>query len=237
MKLTILGKYGPFSVNGGATSSYLVQNDLSCCLLDVGSGSVSRLLSKININDLKFLFLSHLHFDHISDIGVLSYAVSFLKSDKKLKVYYYDDNSDISSYLKTIKAFDLICIKENVVYKEDSFEFSFYKMKHPVVSHGIKIKCNNKVLSYTGDTILNDNLDKLYKGANLVVADGAFLEKDYDNSKPHMSVKQVCNLANYYKTKTIVSHVNYLYTDNDVLNELKDSKYTVLAKENETYEI
>lgn len=237
MNLTILGKYGPFSVNGGATSSYLVSEGISSCLLDVGSGSVSRLLDKININNLKFVFLSHLHYDHISDLGVLSYAVTFLKKDKKLKLYFYDDGSSIASYVKSLSAFDVVLLKENQVYKEDCFEFSFYKMTHPVVSHGIKIKSFNRVLAYTGDTTLNDNIKNLYSGANLVVADGAFLEKDYADNKPHMSIKQVCDLASQYKTKTIVSHINYLYSDKDVLNEIKSCDLLVLAMENETYKI
>ncbi len=237
MNLTILGKYGPFAINGGATSSYLIEESFSSCLLDLGAGSVSRLLSKIDINNLKFVFLSHLHYDHISDLGVLSYAVSFLRKNKKLKLYFYDDGSSASAYVKSLTAFDVITLEEGKTYFEDCFEFSFYKMKHPVVSHGIKIKSNGKVFAYTGDTVLNENLEKIYKNTNLVVADGAFLEKDYSEGKPHMSIKQVCELAKLYKTKTIVSHVNYSYSDKDVYNELKDCEYAILSEENVTYTV
>ena len=81
MKLTVLGKYGPFAVNKGSTSGYLLENDNNYALLDVGSGVLSKMLNRININDLKFVVLSHLHFDHIADHFILSYAVNFLKKD------------------------------------------------------------------------------------------------------------------------------------------------------------
>ena len=237
MNLTILGKYGPFSVNGGCTSSYLVSENESACLFDVGAGTVSRLLKSVDIDNLKFVFLSHLHFDHISDLGVLSYAITFLKKDKKVKLYYFDDGSENASYVKSFNAFELVCLEENKKYKEDCFEFSFYKMTHPVISHGIKITANGRTLAYTGDSTKNDNLKNLYSNANLVVADGAFLLKDFNESKPHMSIKQVCDLASEFKTKTIVSHINYLYSDLQVEEELKGCKFAVLAKELNTYTV
>ena len=237
MKLTVLGKYGPFSINKGSTSGYLVENANEYALLDVGSGVLSKMLDRIDIHDLKFLFLSHLHFDHISDFGVLSYAVSFLKKDKKLKVYMYDDNSDISNVIKNVKAFDCVFIKENTIYNEGNFTFSFLKMTHPVISHAIKISNGDKVLAYTGDTTLNDNLELLIKDSNMLVADGAFLKDDYNDKLPHMSVEQVNNLSQKYKVNTIISHINYKNTDKLVKSEIKGNKLIKIAKEEKTYKV
>ena len=212
MNLTILGKYGPFAING-STSGYLLENDGAYALLDVGSGTVSKMLKKIDVNNLKFLFLSHLHFDHIADIGVLSYAVKFLKGDKKLKVYFYDDNSDNAKYIKTIKEFEFINIAEGKNYYDSGFFFSFYKMAHPVISYGIKISNEERTLSYTGDTTLNCNLENLLRGSDFLLADGAFTKDDYKKDKPHMSVEQVNELSIKYKIKTLVTHIGYRYTD------------------------
>ncbi len=236
MNLTILGKYGPFAING-ATSGYLLENDGAYALLDVGAGTVSKLLKKIDINNLKFLFLSHLHFDHISDIGVLSYVVTFLKSDKKLKVYFYDDDSDNAKIIKNVKEFECIDISENKTYFDSGFTFSIYRMAHPIISHGIKISNGERTLSYTGDTSLNCNLENLLRGSDFLLADGAFTEKDYKKGKPHMSVAQVNELSIKYKIKTLVTHIGYRYTDEEVEKELTNNKLIFVAKEDTTYKV
>ena len=43
MEIKVLGKYGPFAING-STSSYLVKGENSFALLDCGSGIVKKLL-------------------------------------------------------------------------------------------------------------------------------------------------------------------------------------------------
>ena len=75
MELTVLGKYGPFPKEGGATSSYLLKVDGKVILIDCGAGSVSRLLKHARIEDIDVIIVSHFHFDHSSDLGVLIYWI------------------------------------------------------------------------------------------------------------------------------------------------------------------
>ncbi len=239
MNFTVLGKYGPFAINGGkSTSSYLVESDSQACVLDLGSGSVAKLLEKISLGKLKFVFLSHMHFDHVGDFGVLSYAINFLNKGEKINLYAYNDGSDLYNLIKSNSAFNVIDIKVGETYTDGDFTFSFYKMVHPAISHGIKITANGKTLAYTGDTTIAGDIDNLVKGADLIVADGCFLEEDFSDAKPHMSIKQVCEIANKYQTKTIVSHISYNYNDDDVTLEInKYSKLSSVAIENKTYKV
>ena len=158
MNFTVLGKYGPFAIGGEkSTSSYLVESDNQACVLDLGSGSVSKLLQKISLDKLKFVFLSHMHFDHVCDFGVLSYAISFLNKGEKINLYAYNDGSDLFNLIKSNQAFNVIELEVGREYTDGNFTFSFYKMVHPAVSHGIKITSSGKTLAYTGDTtILGD---------------------------------------------------------------------------------
>lgn len=237
MKVKILGKYGPFAVKG-CTSSYLLTNLDSCVLLDCGSGSVKKLIQSGDIYKLKFIVLSHLHFDHIADIGVLSYALASLRKEDKIKVYMPKCNLKAYETIKQITNFEIIEISEGVTYLDSGFTFSFYKMTHPVVSYGIKITNGDKTFSYTGDTTKNENIIPLCNGANLLLSDGAFLEKDYLPNKPHMSIKQVCDIANSLQVKTILSHISPFYTDEEVELEVnKFSNLVVVAKEDEEYQI
>ena len=53
MELTVLGKYGPYpKAGGGAASGYLVKNGGDSLLLDMGSGTLSRLLSSVDLKNL-----------------------------------------------------------------------------------------------------------------------------------------------------------------------------------------
>ena len=239
MNFTVLGKYGPFVVNGGkSTSSYLVESDAQACVLDLGSGSVGKMLEKIQLNKLKFVFLSHMHFDHVSDFGVLSYAINFLNKGEKINLYAYNDGSDLYKLIKSNSAFNVIDVETDREYQDGDFTFTFYKMAHPVISHGIKLTANGKTLAYTGDTTVLGDIDGLIKGADYLIADGCFLQKDYADNKPHMSIKQVCEISNKYQIKTLVSHLSYDYLDSDVEREI--SKYSTLstvAKEGKTYTV
>lgn len=237
MEIKVLGKYGPFAING-STSSYLVKGENSFALLDCGSGIVKKLLKDNLLDKLSFIFLSHLHFDHISDIGVLSYAINFILKGKKVKLYTHIDDSLAFKTIQSMNAFEIINVEENVTYTEGEFSFSCYKMTHPVTSFGIKIKNNGKIFAYSGDTTLNDNIYNLISGASLILLDGAFLQKDYVDGKPHMSIKQVCEIAKESGIKTIVTHLSSTYNDKDVESECNLFGGNVLvAKEDKTYKV
>ena len=239
MKFTVLCKYGPFATSGGkSTSSYLVESENQACVLDLGSGSVSKLLEKISLNKLKFVFLSHMHFDHVSDFGVLSYAINFLNKGEKINLYAYNDGSDLYNLIKSNSAFNIIDVEVGKEYRDGDFTFSFYKMAHPVISHGIKLMASRKTLAYTGDTTIQGDIDNLVQNADLLIADGCFLQNDYSENKPHMSIKQVCEIANKYNIKTVVSHISYNYSDDEVISEIeKFSKLSSIAMEGKTYKV
>ena len=237
MEIKILGKYGPFS-SVGSTSSYLVKGENSYALLDCGSGAVKKLLNENCLDKLSFVFLSHLHFDHISDIGVLSYALAPILKGKKIKLYTFVDDSLIMKVIQSLNCFEVVCVEENKIFQNGEFAFEFFKMTHPVTSYGIKIKNNNQTFAYSGDTTKNENIYNLIKGASLAFLDGAFLQKDYADGKPHMSIKQVCEIAKESGVKTVVTHFSPTNADIDVENECKEFGGNVLiAKEDVVYSV
>ncbi len=238
MKFNILGKYGPFSVNGGGTSSYLVQSNNNAILLDLGSSCVSKALKLIDVNNLTCIIISHTHFDHVSDIGVLTYALDFLRKKLPINLYIPNDGSDVYNFIKANKNFNVIDVCEGKIFKEGEFEFEFYKMEHPVLCYGVTIKKGDKVLGYTGDSKLTKNVENIAKKSTVLIADGAFLEKDFNQNKPHMSAKQVAEIAKKYKVKTIISHIGYNYLDEEVENEVNEySEFVFVAKEGKCYNL
>ena len=75
MFLTVLGRHGPYPRPGGACSGYLIEDGATRVLVDCGSGVLSRLLGILRPEELDAIVLSHLHFDHCSDLFVMRYAL------------------------------------------------------------------------------------------------------------------------------------------------------------------
>ena len=80
MKLTVLGRYGPFPAPGGACSGYLLESGGVTLVMDLGSGALGNLLRRVPGLGLTAVLLSHLHSDHMSDMLVLRYALQQLSA-------------------------------------------------------------------------------------------------------------------------------------------------------------
>ena len=50
------------------------------------------------------------------------------------------------------------------------------RVNHPVEAYGFRVEAGGRVLAYTGDTDTCDALDELMTGADLVLADSAFVD-------------------------------------------------------------
>ena len=74
MRVSVIGCWGGSPRAGGACSGYLVEHGGFRLLLDCGSGVASRLPLARPLSQVHHVFVSHYHFDHVSDAGVLAYA-------------------------------------------------------------------------------------------------------------------------------------------------------------------
>ena len=239
MKLTVLGKYGPFPKSNGATSSYLLQVGGKNILIDCGAGAFSRLTNIIKPEDIDVIFLSHFHFDHTSDMGVLIYCYQTLFAKghtKKPIVFCPDDGGALVDSVMNCPYFEVNLVRGGEISMVDDIDFEFYEMKHPVQSVGIKITSNGKCFAYTGDTNFCDSLDDLYCGANVVLADGAFLYADWSDKLPHLSIEHIIELSKKHGNKSIISHINPRYTEEQLLKVVENTN-CVVAQEGETYSL
>ncbi len=241
MKLTVLGKHGPFPKAGGATSSYLLQVHGKNILLDLGAGAFSRLCEYIKPEEIDVIILSHFHLDHTSDIGVLIYYYQVLSSVKQIKkplVFCPEGGGPLCETVISCPYFDVNVVMGGEISMVGDVDFDFLPMRHPVESVGVKITCEGKTFAYTGDTNVCESLDDIYAGSDLVLADGAFLLKDWSELKPHLSVEHIVELTNKYGNKSIISHINPKYTDEELQNAIvKAGDKCLIAEEKKTYEI
>ena len=241
MELTVLGKYGPFPKEEGATSSYLLKVNDKNILIDCGAGAFSRLASHVNPKDIDVIILSHFHLDHTSDIGVLIYYYQVMSASGKIKkplVFCPEGGGPLFEMVSSCPYFDVSVVRGGEISMLDDIDFEFFPMRHPVECVGVKISCNGKVFAYTGDTNVCDSLEDIYERSNLVLADGCFLRQDWAELKPHLSVEHIVELTNKYGNKSIISHINPKYTNEELQSAIGDAKdKCLIAQEGKTYKI
>ncbi len=234
MKLTVLGKYGPFPAAGGGTSSYLLSCGGKQILMDAGSGSMSRLQQFLEVEQLDAVLLSHLHHDHCSEMNLLKYVK---KAD--IPVYLsatpqreHDQIAECARFL-TQRITDGLCVMIGEA------EVTFFAVRHPVECYAIKICAEKRTLVYTGDTVYFDALADFCTGADALLIDSGFLTtQPWREGLPHLYVEQAAQLAAKAGVgKLYLSHINPDYKEQDILQESRAFARRELVQEMQTYEI
>ena len=191
MKLHVLGCHGPYPCAGGATSGYLLERDGKALLMDCGSGVMGRLLEKWDPAALECVLLSHLHFDHASDLLVMRYYLEQRKAN--LTVYVPEEDRSMfrsileEAYFRVLPYPDTLSVMGVTV--------SALPVRHPVPCRAIRIKDGAKTFVFTGDTNDCPGLAEFARGADVLLADSAFLEREWTAEKPHMSAAGAAGLA------------------------------------------
>ncbi|MRG86955.1 MBL fold metallo-hydrolase [Salinibacillus xinjiangensis] len=211
MNVQIIGYWGAFPEADGATSCYLIEKSGYKCLLDCGSGALSRLQKYMNPFELDALLLSHYHADHVADVGSLQYLYlvqNMIQSkDKVLPIYGHqlDQNKFSSLSHKATKgiAYDL-----NSTLTLGPLQIRFLKTHHPVPCYAMRITDGETTIVYTADTSHFEGLVTFSEGADLLIAECS-LYAGMDGSGPgHMTSEECGKLAQAAGVKQLwLSHL------------------------------
>lgn len=230
MKLTILGNNGPFPAADGVCSGYLLSSDSgkTNVLIDCGTGVLARLTDFIALETLDAVILSHLHFDHMSDMLPMQYALQFSDRAEALNVFLPDTPANVRALLET-PAFALHPMKEVQI---GEISFSFLPVRHPVESYALRACCDGKTFVYTGDTNVVDTLVCFTQTADLLLTDSGLLSADWNENSPHLSPVACAELARAANAKRLLlTHLNPRYTAAQHEREARairpDAQYTV----------
>ena len=211
MKLTVLGKYGPYPAPGGACSGYLAENGRDKIVMDMGSGTLSRLLSLTDIRDVTAIFISHLHYDHTGDLLPLCYLLEEL--EHTVTVYTAYEDSDWYRLLFTHPNLNIINIDENSKIRLADTVLTFRMLSHTATDYAVILK-GEKTLCYTGDTRPCAAVEACCRDCDYLLADCSKPEGD---TAPHMTVADARRLAQLYGCKLIATHQSAAYNPVDDL--------------------
>ena len=146
MFLPVLGCNGPYPAPGGACSGYLLESDSgkTRVVLDLGSGTLSRLCALCDpASEIDAVILSHLHFDHMSDVTVLGYLLDFSPRET-MKLVCPDTPADVRKLIKG--KFDVYPPKD---FTLGEFDIQLMRVKHPVETYAVKVICDDSIFVYT----------------------------------------------------------------------------------------
>lgn len=207
MRLTVLGNNGPFPAVNGATSSYLLNLDDGVkVVLDMGSGAFSNLLKNDNPSSVDAVIISHLHYDHISDLGIYCYYLQSKSGRKPL--LYFPEKTEFTEKIEKTLTFTVKYYNDTDSFRIGENSFSFKKVKHPITTYAVKITEKDKKFVYTGDSNFCSEINELFSDCNVCLCDSCFLSSQWKEKVPHMSVKGVCELGQKYGVKVILTHFN-----------------------------
>ncbi len=196
MKLTVLGRHGPFPAPGGACSGYLIQAGDTALVLELGPGSLSnlrRIYPNINVDGI---LLSHLHSDHMGDMMVLRYALPQLKLKTPLTVIAPETPETEFRMLSSSGVFEMVSAKAGLKLRFGEVTVTLYGSSHSVETYAFDVEYKGKRIFYTGDTGMHPDLINQCCGADILLADACFLNAEKPGEKAqHLTAGEAGQVA------------------------------------------
>lgn len=247
MKMTFLG-----TGNGGTLDFYntcfVITNNDGNFLVDTGGGcEVRKRLREANINleDIKDIFVSHSHTDHILGLIWLYKKIGIMKLHNEIKdkinVYcndvVYEAIKGISKYVLSKK---LVSILEDVInyvilqdgdtYNICGIDYTFFDIyAKDTKQFGFRFMYKEQNILFLGDETLRSELYDMVRGADFVMHEAFCLDSEADIFHPyeknHSTALSVAKIMKELDVKTIL-----LYHTEDNLGDARKEAYIKEAK-------
>jgi ribonuclease BN (tRNA processing enzyme) len=188
MELVFLGTGTGIPSSTRGAPGIIVETHNECLLFDSGPGTLWRMYNaEFTYDDIDWIFYTHFHVDHISDMASFLFATKYTVSPrtKSLKIvgpkgtkeFYnklvdlYGDQIVSNAYVLTLRE-----IAENEIHGRD-WKISALPLQHTKESIGYRITEEDKVVVYSGDTTYCKNIVRLAENADLLILECAFPEE------------------------------------------------------------
>ncbi|MGV0646241.1 ribonuclease Z [Mycolicibacterium sp. XJ879] len=215
IEVTLLGTGSPIPDANRAGPSTLVRAGGQTFLIDCGRGVQQRLTAAgAAANGLTALLLTHLHSDHIADLGdmiISRWVTTFTPEqppfqiigppgtaevvDATLKAFGFDIGYRIAHHddLKTPPPLEVHEYTEGVVWDRDGVTITAAPTDHRPVAPtiGFRVEHADASVVLAGDTVPCESLDKLAAGAGAMVH--TVIRKDLVEAMPMQRIRDICD--------------------------------------------
>ncbi len=217
--------------NGGTTELYntcfVIKNNEKNFLIDTGGGIevIKRLrMAGIDLKEIKNIFISHSHTDHILGIFWMFKKLSRMamkgEIEEKINIYcnqtVYEAIKGVAKYILPDKLMEaiynvvnFIVIKDGENYNICELDITFFDIKPKGTSQfGFETILNNKKLIFLGDETLNSELYGKVQDADYVMHEAFCLESEehifHAYEKHHSTTKSVSEVMNTLNVKILI---------------------------------
>jgi ribonuclease BN (tRNA processing enzyme) len=197
MQLRVLGCSGGIGQHL-RTSSFLVDEDI---LLDAGTGVGDMSLEAMR--QLRHLFITHSHMDHIASIPLLVDTLFSELNDHQQPLVVHARQETIDSFKKHIfnweiwpdftelptkhtPVLEFKVMKPGDVAEVNGRRIEMIEVNHTVPAVAYAVRSDDRVLVYSGDTTANDTLWQVLNGydrVDFMVIESAFANHDLELAK------------------------------------------------------
>ena len=241
MKIVILGSGTAAPRLERNMSGYLLEAGNKKILFDTGAGTIRQLLKlKANLIDINDIFYTHLHNDHINDLGAIIWSNNYGMGRKKaLNVYgpkgfkeYFKilmekilrpaklnyginvkemwDDSIIKIPINK-KKYSIINESNKIINNKNNLIIESIKSKHTDASVSYRIEYNRKSIVYSGDTDYSNEIIKISKKADLLILECS--HPDNMKAKGHLTPSLCGKIAAKANVKKLV--LTHFYPEAD----------------------
>lgn len=227
---------------------FIIENGGGVFLIDTGgSNQILKRLAHYNINlsDLKNIFISHSHTDHILGLFWLFKKMSRMAMHGELKetinIYcnevVYEAIKGVSSYILPSKLMDAIykmtnfvILKDKDKYKINDVEYEFFDIQAKGTKQfGFECTLEENKLIFLGDETIHPSLYSRVKNADYVMHEAFCLESEEEifhaYEKNHSTVLSAAKTMNELNVKNLI-----LYHTEESHGVKRKSLYTEEAK-------
>lgn len=177
---------------GSKGNSYLITTkENNYYLIDFGI-TLSKLKKYVDIKELKAIFITHIHNDHILGLKNLKYDIPIIAKGKTKE--YLENN------------YSLNLLDDNINKFED-ISFDFFELSHDVENYGIIIKDKINELVYITDTgYISQKYYSLLKDKSIYLVESNYddemiMHSEYPYYLIQRIVSDIGHLSNYQTSK------------------------------------
>ncbi len=242
MEVIVLGCNGPYPAAYSATAGYLVRTNEGFVMLDMGSGVFARIGKLCKPEKIAAVVLSHLHFDHISDMGVFNYYLESLTKRGNFKgripCYVPPVEEDIAKLGRLYPYFRFVGVKEGAVYEFGGVQAEFSRLNHGVPNYGVRLteKSSGRRLVYSGDTNDCPNLNRMLRECDLWLGGAPLIGKEYKSTGGHLSAEKMKDLVIKYDLQAVLTHLLPTHTEREYEDAVFDDRVQI-AKALKSYNV
>jgi len=240
VELTVVGCSGSVPGPKSPASSYLVraphEGRTFSLLLDLGPGAFGQLYRYLHPSEVDAIALSHLHPDHCLDVCAFYVAASYSTPGRpwpgiplhgppgtreRIRLAYQAPGPDPEP---------AAAIDQYFGYRDwepeqriGPFTVTTARVEHPVEAYAVRIEENGPdggTLVYSGDTGPCDALVELARGADLLLAESAFLEQPTKRTGLHLTGREAADAAQRAGVaRLVLTHIPPWHEPDVVLGE------------------